>query len=197
VPALIDSAVQSTIRGSSESMIAENSPVNGQQVDYARRPSHDTSESREGTSFEEPASPGSSAADLVAPLLSHLAELRDSARLYLSVRIDQWRSTGRHLLMQLIMLIVGGIFAAAALVTSAVLFVNGLATGLGVLLGGRTWIGQVVVGGALILAVFGCVVWGARYLRIAEHQQLVTKYEPNEDESKTEMDERAVGTGSK
>lgn len=182
-------------------MIATDPTTNG-RCNPDRSPSSDSSESGEGSSFwtDESAASETQRPDPIGPLLVHLAELREYVGLYCAARIDQWRLNARSLLLKAAFGLIAALFGITALIVAAGLFVNGLATGVGNLCGGHIWLGQILVGGLLMLVAFGGLGAGMRFLRIAEHRRVVDKYETRKRRERatfgTNVAERAMGRGA-
>src|SRR5262245_791374 len=83
-----------------------------------------------------------------------LAQLRDRALYYVSLRMGLLRARARSALWLVIIAAVMLVIVVAALVTSVVLLLIGASNGLGELFGGRYWLGDMIVGAGAV-ALFG------------------------------------------
>jgi hypothetical protein len=177
-------------------MIASDPTVNGTR-NPQRSPSSDSLEFGEGPSI---GATGTSAdekrPDPLGPLLGHLAELREYLGVYCAARIDQWRISARGIAFKVVFGLIGALFGITAAIVAIALLVNGLATGIGILCGGQIWIGQIIVGGMLMLTAFGGLLVVMRSLRIVEHRRVVDKYETRKRRERsvfgTDVGERAA-----
>jgi arginine exporter protein ArgO len=80
---------------------------------------------------------------------------------------------------------VGLIALAGLLVTSLVLLLDGAATGLGLLFGGRLWLGHIVVGGGvLVLLALGMFI-GVRTWQSRSRRQKVQQYDERQLQQRT------------
>jgi hypothetical protein len=89
------------------------------------------------------------------PLLANLAEVQEYLSLYLAAKADQWKVSIRRLVVAAAVGIGGGALLLTIPLVAAALLLNGCAEAIGVLAGGRSWVGQLVVGGGVILATCG------------------------------------------
>lgn len=163
-------------------MIAKGTTPNGE----CRSNGHPSSarsagrmDSDQRMSSSEPEQPGADRhpLDPLGPLLVHFAELREYLSVYVTALIDRWRIGTHDLALKAAIGTVCALTGMAALIAAAVLLVNGLATAVGILAGGRIWAGQILVGGTLIALVLGGLVIVKRVTQNAEHRSLVEKYE--------------------
>lgn len=181
-------------------MIASGPTLNG-RCDPQRSPSSDSLEFGEGPSIgplesnaaEQPPDP-------LAPLLFHLAELREYLGLYCAAQIDQWRITAEGIALKTVFGFVGALFGMTAAIVAVALLVNGLAIGIGLLCGGQVWLGQIIVGGTLMLITFGGLFSVMRWLSVIEHRRVVNKYETRKQRERaifgTDARERATRSDS-
>lgn len=119
-------------------------------------PDRGTSDGADCESTRRDAAPGeteSSDVHPLEPLLAQMAELREFALNYVEARKDKLKASGRRLAVGLALLCVAGVVAVSLLATSMVLILNGLSQLVGDALGGRSGIGQLVVGSINLLAV--------------------------------------------
>jgi hypothetical protein len=118
--------------------------------------------STEGAPGPQPGAPRTAfddtPADPLAPLMAHLKELIEYAGFYAAVRIDKLRVSLAQGLFYAVLGFVGLLAGATAVIAAVVMLLDGLATGLGVLLGGRVWLGQLIVG-FVLLAGGGAGAW--------------------------------------
>jgi membrane protein implicated in regulation of membrane protease activity len=76
---------------------------------------------------------------------------------FVRAQIDALKLSGRQIILWVAVGSLGAVLVASALVMGVVLFLSGLATGIGMAVGGAIWLGQIIVGlGFLIL--FGIVL---------------------------------------
>jgi hypothetical protein len=102
-----------------------------------------------------------SAAEALHLLQQQFGELRAYFSHFANAKIDELKSSGRHIALWIIMGCVGAVALITMIMVAVVLLLTGLATGLGMALGNTLWLGQVMVGlGLLILcalvALLGC-----------------------------------------
>jgi hypothetical protein len=96
---------------------------------------------------------------------------------FVSAKIDGFVLSARQLAIWVALGVVGLIAAVGLVVTAVVLVLIGAADGLGLLFGGRWWLGAIVVGGGtlvlLALGIFiGLRIWQSRW-----SQQKVQQYD--------------------
>ena len=101
--------------------------------------------------------------------------------------VDRLKLSGRATLMWSILGIIAGLVATSIVATAGVMFVVGLSAGIGTLLGGRQWLGQLVVGAIILLAVTGGGWLVIRRSLGRLHDNLVQKYEHRKAEEQTEF----------
>ena len=110
-------------------------------------------------------------------LLQQLEELRAYSTHFVSAKVDGFILSVRQLLVWMVLGIVGLIALAAVVVTAIVLCLGGAAGGLGSLLGGRLWLGQLVVGGGLLVLLTLSILIGVRTWQRRARQQKVQQYD--------------------
>jgi len=110
-------------------------------------------------------------------LLQQFEELRAYATHFVSAKVDGFMLSARQLLVWAVLGIVGLIALVGVVVTSIVLFLGGAAGGLGRLFGGRLWLGQLVVGGGLLLLLTLGILIGVRTWQRRTLQQKVQQYD--------------------
>lgn len=149
------------------------------------RPSRESDQTHSGTPSE--------AWDAI---VARIGELREYAGYYIAANVDRLRLTGRSFLMWGILSVVVGATVVSIVVAASVLLVVSLSTGLGRLLGGRIWLGQLIVSGTILLLASGGV-WLALWISLRKYQRmLVEKYERRKQKERTEygtdVEERAT-----
>ena len=116
------------------------------------------------------------------PLIANLVEIQEYLSLYLAARADLLKVSARRMIVAAAVAFAGGVLLLAIPIIAAVLLLNGCAEAIGTMAGGRLWVGQVVIGGGVILATCGidaaCVLLWFRSARRAtkrkyEHQHQV------------------------
>lgn len=88
-----------------------------------------------------------------------LAELREYASYYVATRQALWSARLRNIVLGSVLGVTFGVIGAAAVVTAVVLTMLGLAQGVAALAGGRPWVGNLVVGGGLLILSVALTVW--------------------------------------
>jgi hypothetical protein len=147
--------------------------------------------------FNEPSRGGPTSAtqgpEAVERLVAQLADLANYAARYLAARIDGAKAQARDLLLALAAGIVGLVVACALVGTACVLLLSGCAQGVGELLGGRLWAGNLLVGlGLLGTLTGGC--WGmVRWMRRAAMRATQARYERPTREQPKRRDRDATG----
>ncbi len=124
-----------------------------------------------------PGEQGPSPEEALRRLLQQLEELRAYSTHFVSAKVDGFILSVRQLLVWMVLGIVGLIALAAVVVTAIVLFLGGTAGGLGQLFGGRLWLGQLVVGGGLLLLLTLSILIGVRTWQRRSRQQKVQQYD--------------------
>jgi len=123
------------------------------------------------------ASRGPSIADAIRESAKSIAELAQSSGDLLSAKLDQLRLSLHTLVLYAALSVIGVIAAAAAVVVSVVLLFVGASDAIGAALGGRDWIGDLIVG-AVALAIAGTsVTWMVNKFMTASRRRTVRKYE--------------------
>jgi len=115
--------------------------------------------------------------DPLPPIMARLAELREYISHYASVTRDQFKLSLRNLLLYAMLGLLAAIAGTAMLVTASVLLLQGCVHGLEVLLGGRLWAAQLIVG-VIVLAAAGVAAWRfAVSFTESTRKSLVQKYD--------------------
>ncbi len=121
-----------------------------------------------------------------AEIVARWGELREYAGYYVAANIDRLRLTGCAAVMWSILGLVVGLIAVSIVAAASVLLVVSLATGLGELMGGRIWLGQLVVSAAILIAASGGV-WFVLRRSLRNYQRtIVQKYELRKEEERAE-----------
>lgn len=110
-------------------------------------------------------------------LLQQLEELRAYATHFVSAKVDAFLVSARQLLVWAVLGVAGLIALTALVVTAIVLFLDGAAGGLGLLFGGQLWLGQLVVGGGLLVLLTLSILIATRTWQGRARQQKVQQYD--------------------
>lgn len=110
-------------------------------------------------------------------LVQQIEALRAYGTHFVSAKVDGFIMTARRLLVWAGLGIVGLIALAGVVITAIVLFLDGAAAGLGLLFGGRLWLGQLVVGGGLLVLLTLSMLIGMRTWQRRTRQQKVQQYD--------------------
>lgn len=131
---------------------------------------------------DESARPDESVGEMFAQLRLLLEELKTYASYWLSAKIDSAKWTITKIVLYAIAGVIGAMVAVTALVTTVILLMVGLATALGRAFGpGMWWLGWIIVGGVILLAIVGGLWWmlssmsGSRAKRLAKEYELKRK----------------------
>lgn len=116
----------------------------------------DENPDRTGTSTEEHDTSAADAQEALHALLDQGGELVAYLSHFLSAQVDTLKLSGRQILLWAAIVSLGGVVAVSALAMSVGLLLTGLATGMGLAVGGAMWLGQVIVGLGLLVS-FGIV----------------------------------------
>ena len=116
-------------------------------------------------------------AEAVRDALRRLAELREFAAYYVSVRIDAFKASIRGAAMYAGLGLLGALTVGAVVVVAIVLLLVGIASALGAALGGRAWLGDIIT--SLIFLVFAAIGGsvGMKVMTRWFHSKMVHKYE--------------------
>ena len=118
-------------------------------------------------------------------VLQQLEELRAYSTHFVSAKVDGLRLSARQLVVWAVLGIVGLIALAGLVVTAIVLCLGGAASGLGILFGERLWLGQLVVGGGLLLLLTLSILIGVRTWQHRSRQQKVQQYDERQLQQRT------------
>ena len=111
-----------------------------------------------------------------ATIGQRFGEIREYASYYFSTKTDALKSKFTWLAIYAALGIVGAIVGVAILATAGVLFVRGIAHGLGAAFG-RAWLGELVTGLGLLLLLGVGIVVGLKVLSGTFKRKLMEKYE--------------------
>lgn len=102
-----------------------------------------------------------------------VAELIEYATHFVTAKADGLKLSLQRIVMLAVLGMAAGIAGLAALIYATILLLSGLATALGILFGGRLWLGNIAVGG-IVLGTIAVVVYLALG-RVDTHALKVTK----------------------
>lgn len=141
--------------------------------------------------------PHSAGHDPLAPLRIYLAELQDYAAYYLAARADALKLQARTILTYGVLGLMAGMAAAAGLITAVVLALGGIANGLGQLMGGRIWAGQLITGLGVLIIAAATVVIGLRSVTNSSRRRTMAKYEHWRNQQRAQFGHDVVGRAAK
>jgi len=118
-------------------------------------------------------------------LIQQLEELRAYGTHFVSAKVDGFIVSARQLLVWAGLGMVGLMGLAGLVVTAIVLFLDGAATGLGLLFGGRLWLGQLVIGGGVLVLLTLSILLATRTWRHRARQQKVQQYDERQLQQRT------------
>lgn len=132
------------------------------------RPEHDASHN--GSGHRSPV--GS-----LKEALHLLGELREYAGYFVSTKVTGLKSSLRSIVIYAALGIVGLAVFCGLLIAAAVYVLRGAAHGLGMLMGGRLWLGELIVGAVVLLGVAVVIVIGLKRVAGASRKRTVEQYE--------------------
>jgi hypothetical protein len=121
---------------------------------------------------EEPRGP-----EALNDVQKHLNEVVEYASLYLAAKADAIKLQFRMMGMWAALGMLGGMAAAAFIIYASVLLLSGLAGGLAVLLDGRLWLAEIIVGAAVLLLIAGTIYFAMNTFVSAARLSTERKYE--------------------
>jgi hypothetical protein len=108
-----------------------------------------------------------------ADVKRHLDQAREQAGRYVTAQLDRVRALVRNVVLFGVLAAAGAVIGATVLVTAAVLLCVGTADGIGELLGGRLWAGDLIVGGVVLaIIVAGGFLFVRRIVGSARRQTM-------------------------
>jgi len=107
----------------------------------------------------------------------HLNETVEYASQYLSAKADAIKLSIRTAGMWAALGVLGGLAAAAFIIYSAILVLSGVTGGLAVLLDGRLWAAQLIVGAAVLIVLAGAIYFSMNKFVSAARLSTERKYE--------------------
>ncbi len=118
-----------------------------------------------------------SPAEALRRLLQQSEALRAYFTHFVNAKVDSFLLSARQLAIWIALGVVGLLALAGLIVTAIVLLVGGAAAGLALLFGGRLWLGQVVMGGGLLVLLPLSILIGVRIWQHRSRQQKVQQYD--------------------
>jgi hypothetical protein len=141
-----------------------------------------------------------SPAEALRRLQQQIGELQAYFTHFVSAKVDGFMLSARQIAVWTALGIVGLTALVGFVVTAIVLLLGGVATGLGLLFGGHVWLGQVVVGGGLLILLALSIVIGLRILQNKSRQQKVQQYDERQLQQRAafghSVADRATANGS-
>ncbi|MDB5292674.1 MAG: hypothetical protein JWL69_3915 [Phycisphaerales bacterium] len=116
-------------------------------------------------------------ADALHDAMKRLAEVREYIAYFISAKIDGLKVTARNIGVYAALGVLGLIACGAVVVVSVVLLLTGVAHGIGAALGGMYWLGDLIVGALVLIALSIGVVMALKKLTNTSRKTLVQKYE--------------------
>ncbi|MCC6424046.1 MAG: phage holin family protein [Phycisphaerales bacterium] len=114
-----------------------------------------------------------------------IGEFKEYASYFVSARWDGVKLSIRQVVLYTILGLLGLCVIAAFLATAVVLLLDGVAGGLGVLFGGRLWLGNLVVGVVILGLLAGGTILGMKRFKAKSRQKTVEKYESRKHQQRT------------
>jgi hypothetical protein len=147
----------------------------------------DENADRTGKSTEEHNASDAEAQEAFHTLLHQGGELYAYVSHFLSAQVDTLKLSGRQILLWGAIVSLGAIGAVSALVMSVVLLLTGLATGMGMAVGGALWLGQVIIG-LVLLVSFGVVILiGWSHMQNRSRTQKVQDYAERQQQQRLQF----------
>lgn len=117
-----------------------------------------------------------SLASALRQAIVHAREILEAAAHLVEAHVDGLRVVGLRILLNIAAVVFISMIAMAIVATSAVLLLIGAANGLGAAFH-NLWLGQLVVGGGVLLLLMACISFTLRLLPRMMRKQLIAKYE--------------------
>jgi len=118
-------------------------------------------------------------------LQQQIAELREYLAHFVSAKVDGIVLSVRQIAMWGVLGAAGLIALAGLIVTALVLLLDGAATGVALLLGGRLWLGQIIVGGVVLALLALGMILGMRAWQRRWRLQKVQQYDERQLQQRT------------
>jgi hypothetical protein len=109
--------------------------------------------------------------------LRDFGELREYVSYFIASKTDAWKAGFRRIGIMAVLGVIALLAGGAFVVTAAVLLLIGIAQGLGRAMNGHYWAGNLIVGAALLLLIFGGGYWFVSRLFKSSRKATVEKYE--------------------
>lgn len=133
------------------------------------------------------APPAGHPAAAIRDAVGKLRELREFAAYYLAARADAIKASVRNAGIYAALGIVGALAAGTLVVMAIALLLIGIARGLGALLGGREWLGDIITGAIFLALLAAAVVFGMKMLTRSFKSQTVRKYEQRQSQQQQQF----------
>jgi hypothetical protein len=130
---------------------------------------------------------GPTVADSLRDSGRSLAELMQYLGHLISAKLDQLKLSVRTLVLYAILGILGIVVAATVLAVSIVLLLTGIAHGLGVALNGREWLGDLIVGIAVVAAIGLTATFFLSKFKTASRLRTERKYEDRRQQQREQF----------
>jgi len=128
------------------------------------------------------------------PLLRDFELLRELFSHYSAARADLIRARVRGVVARVVGLFVAGLLLVTVLIAAIVLTLSGLAHALAAAVGDRLWVGQLGVGGGILLLAASVCLVGAKWSARRNLQQLREKYEQRRELQRQRFGTRVDGS---
>jgi len=126
-----------------------------------------------------------SPAEALRRVQQQIGELQAYFAHFVSAKVNGLLLSVRQTIIWIVLGVVGLIALAGLLVTALVLLLDGAAVGLALLFGGRLWLGQIVVGGGVLVLLALAMFIGLRVWQNRSRQQRVQQYDERQLQQRT------------
>jgi hypothetical protein len=116
-----------------------------------------------------------------------LSELAEYVSYLIAAKVDGIKLTLRNVAIFAALGIVGLIAGGAMVVTSVVLLCYGVARGLGVLFGGRIWLGDLVTGILLLALIAGGTMFALKSIGKSSRERTAKKYAARQQQQRAKF----------
>ena len=127
------------------------------------------------------------AADALRDGLRALQQTLSYVRLLISAKLDQAKLSAMMICLYAVLGVFGAAAGVAVVVTSVVLLLVGVAHGIGALLGGRDWLGDVIVGFVLLAGLTLSITSFLERFVVASRKRTKQKYEAKHSRQRQEF----------